>query len=58
MRINRNSEYSGSKQDKEHLKFGLPPSDLDTNILKFNRINFNCYCCSHLVAGAKFRRKN
>ena len=37
MRINRNSEYSGSKQDKEHLKFGLPPSDLDTNILKFNR---------------------
>jgi hypothetical protein len=34
MRINRNSEYSGSKQDKEHLKFGLPPSDLDTNILQ------------------------
>ena len=37
MRINRNSEYSTSKQDKEHLKFGLPPSDLDSNILKFNR---------------------
>ncbi|MCX7191204.1 MAG: sulfite exporter TauE/SafE family protein [Candidatus Methylopumilus sp.] len=37
MRINRNSEYSTSKQDKEHLKFGLPPADLDANILKFNR---------------------
>lgn len=43
MRINRNSEYSGSKQDKEHLKFGLPPSDLDINILKFNRKIFSAF---------------
>jgi len=37
MRINRNSEYTNSKLNKDHLKFGLPPAEEDSNTLKLNR---------------------
>ena len=37
MRINRNSEYTNSKLNKDHLKFGLPPAEEDSNTLKINR---------------------
>ena len=37
MRINRNSEYTNSKVNKDHLKFGLPPAEEDSNTLKLNR---------------------
>jgi uncharacterized membrane protein YfcA len=37
MRINRNSEYTNSKLNKDHLKFGLPPAAEDSNTLKFSR---------------------
>jgi len=31
MRINRKSEYTNTKLNKDHLKFGLPPADEDSN---------------------------
>jgi uncharacterized membrane protein YfcA len=37
MRINRNSEYTNSKLNKDHLKFGLPPAEESSNTLKLNR---------------------
>jgi uncharacterized membrane protein YfcA len=37
MRINRNSEYTNSKLNKDHLKFGLPPAEEGSNTLKLNR---------------------
>ena len=37
MRINRNSKYTNSKLNKDHLKFGLPPAEEDSNTLKINR---------------------
>ena len=37
MRIKRNSEYTNSKLNKDHLKFGLPPAEEDSNTLKLNR---------------------
>lgn len=37
MRINRNSEYTNSKLNKDHLKFGLPPAEEDSNTLKLNQ---------------------
>jgi len=37
MRIKRNSEYTNSKLNKDHLKFGLPPAEEDSNTLKINR---------------------
>jgi uncharacterized membrane protein YfcA len=37
MRIKRNSEYPNSKLNKDHLKFGLPPAEEDSNTLKINR---------------------
>jgi uncharacterized protein len=37
MRINRNSEYTNSKLNKDHLKFGLPPAEEDSNTLKLSR---------------------
>ena len=37
MRINRNSEYTNSKLNKDHLKFGLPPAEEDSDTLKLNR---------------------
>jgi uncharacterized membrane protein YfcA len=37
MRIHRNSNYTNSKLNKDHLKFGLPPADEDSNTLKVNR---------------------
>jgi len=40
MRINRNSEYTNSKLNKDHLKFGLPPSSEDANTLKVSRKTF------------------
>ena len=40
MRINRNSEYTNSKLNKDHLKFGLPPAEEDSNTLKLNRKTF------------------
>ena len=40
MRINRNSEYTNSKLNKDHLKFGLPPTNEDANTLKVSRKTF------------------
>ena len=40
MRINRNSEYTNSKLNKDHLKFGLPPTSEDANTLKVSRKTF------------------
>ena len=37
MRINRKSEYTNTKLNKDHLKFGLPPADEDSNTLKVDR---------------------
>lgn len=37
MRINRKSEYTNSKLNKDHFKFGLPPADEDSNTLKVDR---------------------
>ena len=37
MRIKRNSEYTNSKLNKDHLKFGLPPAEEGSNTLKINR---------------------
>ncbi len=37
MRINRKSEYTNTKLNKDHLKFGLPPADEDSNTLKIDR---------------------
>ncbi len=37
MRINRKSEYTNTKLNKDHLKFGLPPADEDSNTLKADR---------------------
>ncbi len=37
MRINRKSEYTNTKLNKDHLKFGLPPADEDSHTLKIDR---------------------
>ena len=37
MRINRKSEYTNTKLNKDHFKFGLPPADEDSNTLKVDR---------------------